>query len=86
MTAGFSARSQEKLYKNTFALEDVTLLDGPFKHGRDLNMEVLLQYDEDRMLAPYRKEAGLEPKARAYPNWEGLAGHVGGHYLTALAI
>ena len=33
------------------------------------------------------KEAGLEPKADNYTNWEntGLDGHVGGHYLSALA-
>src|SRR5690606_14440151 len=39
-----------------------------------------------RLLAPYRKEAGLSPKASGYPNWEGLDGHVGGHYLSAMAM
>src|SRR5690606_40052353 len=39
-----------------------------------------------RLLAPYLKEAGLEPKAPSFSNWIGLDGHVGGHYLTALAI
>ena len=82
----FSGSSQEKLYPNTFPLGDVTLLEGPFKHARDLNITTLLQYDVDRLLAPYRKEAGLTTKAVSYPNWEGLDGHVGGHYLTALAI
>ncbi|MEO8532135.1 MAG: glycoside hydrolase family 127 protein [Flavobacterium sp.] len=81
-----SVHSQEKLYPNEFPLEDVTLLDGPFRHARDLNIKVLLKYNEDRFLAPYRKEAGLEPKAPSYANWEGLDGHVGGHYLSALAI
>lgn len=81
-----SLKAQEKLYLNTFPLENVRLLEGPFKKSRDLNIEVLLKYDTDRFLAPYRKEAGLEPKAKPYPNWEGLDGHVGGHYLSALAI
>lgn len=81
-----SAQSQEKLYPNEFPLEDVSLLDGPFKHAQDLNVEVLLKYDVNRLLAPYRKEAGIEPKAPTYPNWEGLDGHVGGHYLSAMAI
>ena len=45
-----------------------------------------MQYDCDRLLAPYRKEAGLTPKKKTYPNWDGLDGHVGGHYLTAMAI
>jgi len=78
--------AQDKLYPNEFPLEDVTLLDGPFKHARDLNIEVLLKYDVDRLLAPYRKEAGLPEKAECYPNWSGLDGHVGGHYLSAMAM
>ena len=78
--------AQDKLYANEFPLGDVTLLDGPLKHARDLNIKTLLKYDCDRLLAPYRKEAGLQPKAKAYPNWDGLDGHVGGHYLTAMAI
>jgi len=78
--------AQDKLYKNTFPSGDVKLLNGPFKHARDLNIQVLLKYDVDRLLAPYRKEAGLPAKASCYPNWEGLDGHVGGHYLSAMAI
>ena len=79
-------KAQEKLYNNEFPISDVTLLDGPFKHARDLNLEVLLQYDVDRLLAPYRKVAGLPKKAESYPNWDGLDGHVAGHYLSAMAI
>ncbi|MBN2805880.1 MAG: glycoside hydrolase family 127 protein, partial [Prolixibacteraceae bacterium] len=81
-----SIQAQEKLYKNEFPISDVTLLDGPFKHARNLNIEVLLKYDVDRLLAPYRKEAGLPEKAKTYPNWDGLDGHIAGHYLSALAI
>ncbi len=80
------AEAQDKLYADEFPLGDVTLLDGPLKKARDLNIKTLLQYDCDRMLAPYRKEAGLTPKKKAYPNWDGLDGHVGGHYLTAMAM
>ena len=82
----FLAHAQDRLYSDEFPLGDVTLLDGPLKKARDLNIRTLLQYDCDRLLAPYRKEAGLQPKAKAYPNWDGLDGHVGGHYLTAMAI
>lgn len=81
-----NAFAQTKLYPNEFPLRDVTLLDGPFKHARDLNIQVLLKYDVDRLLAGYRKEAGLRAKAKSYVNWDGLDGHVGGHYLSALAI
>jgi DUF1680 family protein len=78
--------AQNKLYPNEFPSGDVTLLNGPFKHARDLNIQVLLKYDVDRLLAPYRKEAGLPEKADSYPNWAGLDGHVGGHYLSAMAM
>ncbi|MGE5805457.1 MAG: beta-L-arabinofuranosidase domain-containing protein, partial [Ignavibacteria bacterium] len=78
--------AQDKLYSNTFPLSDVKLLDGPFKRARDLNIQVLMKYNMDRLLAPYRKEAGLTPRDSSYMNWIGLDGHVGGHYLSAIAI
>ncbi len=78
--------AQERLYSNEFPLKDVKLLDGPFKHARDLNIQTLLKYDVDRLLAPYRKEAGLPAKAQSYTNWAGLDGHIGGHYLSAMAM
>ena len=81
-----AVNAQDKLYADEFPLSDVTLLDGPLKKARDLNIKTLLQYDCDRLLAPYLKEAGLTPKGKSYPNWDGLDGHVGGHYLTAMAI
>ena len=86
-TALFSSlTAQVKLYPNEFPLSDVQLLDGPFKHARDLNIETLLKYNVDRLLAGYRKEAGLQPKDSSYKNWDGLDGHVAGHYLSALAM
>lgn len=84
--AATGINAQDKLYPNEFPLSQITLLEGPLKHARDLNIETLLKYDCDRLMAPYRKEAGLTPKAKCYPNWDGLDGHVGGHYLTAMAI
>ena len=83
-----SLTAQDALYPNTFPLRDVRITAGPFKHACDLNVKVLLQYDTDRLLAPFLREAGLPKKAETYGNWEkdGLDGHIGGHYLTALAI
>ena len=78
--------AQEGLYKNEFPIGDVVITNGPFKHARDLNIQTLLKYDTDRLLAGYRKEAGLPAKASSFANWDGLDGHVGGHYLTALAM
>lgn len=81
-----SVVAQEKLYHHTFDLGDVKLLESPFLHAQNLNVETLLEYDVDRLLAPFLKEAGLEPKAPSFTNWKDLDGHVGGHYLSALAI
>jgi DUF1680 family protein len=71
----------------TFPLARVRLLDGPFKHAQELNRTYLLAHDIDRLLAPFRIEAGLPSPQPKYPNWEsmGLSGHTAGHYLTALA-
>ncbi|MDE6328851.1 MAG: glycoside hydrolase family 127 protein [Duncaniella sp.] len=80
------ASSQERLYDNEFPLSDITLLDSPFSNAMNLNADVLLSYDTDRLLAPYLKAAGLEPKGESFSNWDGLDGHIGGHYLSALAI
>ncbi len=71
-----------------FDLADVQLLDGPFKHATDLNKTIFLNYEPDRLLAKFRSEAGLEPKAEHYHGWEDntIAGHSLGHYLSACAL
>ena len=67
--AAGNAGAQDKLYANTFPLGSVRLLeDSPFKHACDLNIQTLLKYDTDRLLAPYLKEAGLPKKAECFPN------------------
>jgi len=80
------AIAQDKLYPSMFPLGNVKLLDGPFKQRMDLNGKTLLAYDVDRLMQPYLKEAGLTAKGAVFPNWAGLDGHVGGHYLSALAM
>ncbi|HKU73997.1 MAG TPA: beta-L-arabinofuranosidase domain-containing protein [Pyrinomonadaceae bacterium] len=71
-----------------FRLDDVRLLDGPFKHAMMKDVEYLLRLDADRLLSGFRKEAGLKPKAEAYGGWESMtiAGHSLGHYLSACAL
>ena len=71
-----------------FNLSDVKLLDSEFKNAQELDKQYLLTLDPDRLLAPFLREAGLDPKAESYPNWEntGLDGHIGGHYLTGLSL
>ncbi|MDX1543807.1 MAG: glycoside hydrolase family 127 protein [Christiangramia sp.] len=83
INCGYSQSAQVDL----FALKEVKLLDSPFKEAMKTDLDYILKMDPDRLLAPYLKEAGLDPKAENYPNWEsmGLDGHIAGHYLTALA-
>jgi len=87
LLATFLTQAQDKIYPNEFPLGSVKLLDGPFKQAMDLNVTHLLKYTVDRLLYCYRKEAGLPTGgASNYTNWAGLDGHVGGHYLTAMAM
>ena len=71
-----------------FNLHDVRLLDGPFKTGQDIGAKYLLSLEPDRLLAGFRTESGLTPKAKHYGGWEarGVAGHSLGHYLSACAM
>src|SRR5262245_35915366 len=71
-------------------LSDVRLTGGPLKHAQDLDAAYLLKLEPDRMLAFYRKRAGLEPKAPGLMGWDGdgrnLTGHIAGHYLSAVSL
>ncbi len=85
--------AQSKLYPHLFDLEEVTLTDGMFKTALDINNATLLEYDVDRLLTPYFRQAGFtewETQHPNFPNWGSgnfrLDGHVGGHYLSALAL
>ena len=71
----------------SFPLSTVRLLDGPFLQAQQTDKKYMLAMDPDRLLAPYQREAGLKPAKESYGNWEntGLDGHIGGHYLSALA-
>ncbi len=78
----------QSIQLQSFHLSDVELLDSPFKQAMYTDMQYMLEMDVDRLLAPYLREAGLAPQAESYTNWEntGLGGHIGGHYLSALAM
>jgi len=72
----------------SFALNEVKLLESPFKQAQETDLKYMLSLRADRLLAPYLREAGLTPKAASYGNWEntGLDGHIGGHYLSAISL
>jgi DUF1680 family protein len=71
-----------------FPLADVRLAAGPFLDAQNTNYNYLMSLDPDRLLAPFRREAGLPLRQSGYGNWEssGLDGHMGGHYLSAMAL
>lgn len=68
-------------------LRNVQLLDSPFLQAQNTNKDYLMALDVEKLLAPFRREAGL-PFKETYGNWEstGLDGHMGGHYVSALAL
>ena len=71
-------------------LTAVRLTGGPLKQAQDLDAAYLLSLEPDRMLAFYRKRAGLAPKAEGYTGWDAdgrqLTGHIAGHYLSAVSL
>jgi DUF1680 family protein len=71
-----------------FPLRDVRLGPSPFLDAQTTDLNYLMAMEPDRLLAPFLREAGLAPKMASYGNWEssGLDGHMGGHYLSALAL
>jgi DUF1680 family protein len=71
-----------------FPLRDVRLGPSPFLDAQTTDLNYLMAMEPDRLLAPFLREAGLEPRKPSYGNWEssGLDGHMGGHYLSALAL
>ena len=97
-----NAAAQSEIYPQHFDLNEVTLLDGPVKTMLETNNDHLLQYDADRLMTPFIRQAGLsknssskyygwEEKHPNFRNWGGdagfdLSGHVGGHYVSALAL
>lgn len=71
-----------------FRLDQVKLLEGPFRDAMELDKQYLLSLDMDRLLVDYRKVAGLTTSVEPYGGWEqqGLNGHTLGHYLSACSM
>lgn len=75
-----------------FDPSQVRIHSGRYEAAQRAGGAYLLSLDLDRLLAPMRREAGLDQPedadgnpAKPYPNWEstGLDGHVAGHALSA---
>ncbi|MCL2711230.1 MAG: glycoside hydrolase family 127 protein, partial [Planctomycetaceae bacterium] len=80
--------AEERIQIKPFDLSQVRLLDSPFKEAQDKDAKYLLSVNADALLAKFRSNAGLEPKAEHYAGWEkdSIAGHSLGHYLSAVAM
>lgn len=71
-----------------FSLSEVTLLDEYCVNAFTKEVDYLLSFDADRLLAGFRETAEVDMRgARRYPGWEIhlIGGHTLGHYLTACA-
>lgn len=69
-------------------LQQVRLLDGPFKNAMDADRNWLLSLSPDRFLHRFHQNAGFEPKAPIYEGWENTtqSGFCFGHYLSAMSM
>ena len=61
---------------------------GPFRDAQERDGSYLLSLEADRLLHNFHVNAGLPPRAPLYGGWEslGVAGHFGGHYLSACSL
>lgn len=82
--SSFTASAQMQ----NFSLQSVTLTEGVFKNDQKVDLNYILALKTDKLLVVYLIDAGLPLKAERYGNWgsSGLDGHIGGHYLLALAM
>ena len=73
-----------------FTLQDVRLLDGPFRAAMLRDQQYLLSLDNDRLLHTFRVNAGLPSTAKPLGGWEApdveLRGHSIGHFLSGCAL
>ena len=71
-----------------FPLSDVAMLDSYSTNAFSKELEYLLSFDTNRLLAGFRENAGMNTfGAKRYGGWENtnIAGHTVGHYLSAVA-
>lgn len=83
-----SVASAADISISDFALSDITMTDPYCTNAFDKEIEYLLSFDANRLLAGFRENAGLNTQgAKKYGGWENtnIAGHAVGHYLTAIA-
>lgn len=73
MVGSFGLFAQHVLYPVSFDLQEVTLLESPFKRAQDLNFRTLMEYNTDCLLTPYVRQSGLSAttdEKSPYYQWE----------------
>jgi len=72
---------------NNFDLDKVKISDKYFANRRDLVKKYIAEFDTNRLMHTFRKNAGIESSAEPLGGWEdvdcGLRGHFVGHFLSA---
>jgi len=84
----FKVRPVVSIKAYSFNLNEVKLLNSPFRHAMTKDSGYLLEIKPDRLLYRFYKHAGLPVKDSIYGGWEkdGISGHTLGHYLSACAM
>ncbi|MBR4759461.1 MAG: glycoside hydrolase family 127 protein, partial [Lachnospiraceae bacterium] len=69
-------------------LSNIWIKDPVWQKKAELNARFIEEMDPDRVLAGFRKTAGIRTDAKPYGGWEDslIAGHGLGHYFSALAL
>lgn len=71
-------------------LRHVRITGGPLLRAQQADAAYLLSLDVERLLAAYRRRAGIATSATPYGGWDGegrnLTGHIAGHYLSAVSL
>ena len=90
---GIKVESRERIawQVEPFPMEQVRLLDGPFKQAMEVNNKWLLSLPPDRLLHSFRLTSKIGSNAEPLGGWEKpdceLRGHfAGGHVLSGLAL
>jgi uncharacterized protein len=88
---GAGSREQPVRRMQSFALNQVRLLDSEFATAAAVNLRYLHSLPVDRLAHSFRRQAGIASTAEPLGGWEKpdceLRGHFsGGHYLSAAAL
>jgi len=90
LAISFSSCSEQRavyLSPGKLAIDQISLLEGPWYDAMELDLRYLRSLDPERLLVHFKKVSGIPTDAAEYGGWESesreLRGHSIGHYLSA---